>query len=153
MLPAAMRRTALIGLCLLALTGCSGTEYIDLPENASEADATGAKIFYERCAACHTLDVTGSEGSAVNANKREYKDGPNFNQRLVEKDQVLYAIRNGGFSSGPMPQNIVVGEEAEQVAEFVSKYSGSEVERAPDQNREPPVGASGESSSSGESTE
>ena len=36
---------------------------------------------------------------------------------------ALYAIRNGGFSSGPMPQNIVVGEEAEAVAEFLAKYS------------------------------
>jgi hypothetical protein len=38
---------------------------------------------------------------------------------------VLFAIRNGGFSSGPMPQDIVVGEEAEKVADFVAKYSGS----------------------------
>ena len=44
---------------------------------------------------------------------------------------MLYAIRNGGFSSGPMPQNIVVGEEAEEVAAFVAKYSGSDVARAP----------------------
>jgi hypothetical protein len=44
---------------------------------------------------------------------------------------VLYAIRNGGFSSGPMPQDIVVGEEAEKVADFVAKYSGSEVSQAP----------------------
>ena len=62
----------------------------------------------------------------MKANSREYKDGPNFNQRKEEKDQVLYAIYNGGFSSGPMPQDIVVGEEAEKVADFVAKYSGSQ---------------------------
>ena len=38
---------------------------------------------------------------------------------------MLYAIRNGGFSGAIMPQNIVVGEDAQAVAEFVAKYSGS----------------------------
>ena len=52
-------------------------------------------------------------------------DGPNFNQRKEERDQVLYAIANGGFSSGPMPQDILVGEDAEKVADFVAKYSAA----------------------------
>ena len=52
---------------------------------------------------------------------REYKDGPNFDQRNETENCVLYAIRNGGFSSGPMPQNIVTGAEAEALAEFVSE--------------------------------
>ena len=54
---------------------------------------------------------------------REYKDGPNFDQRHVTENCVLYAIRNGGFSSGPMPQDIVVGPEAEALAKFVSENS------------------------------
>ncbi|HEX6154245.1 MAG TPA: hypothetical protein VFZ19_12060, partial [Solirubrobacterales bacterium] len=51
--------------------------------------------------------------------------------RRETKEQVLYAIRNGGFSGAIMPQNIVVGEEAEEVAKFVAKYAGSEAEDAP----------------------
>lgn len=51
-------------------------------------------------------------------------DGPNFDQRKEQVDQVLYAIRNGGFSGAIMPQNIVVGDDAQAVAEFLSKYSG-----------------------------
>ncbi len=43
---------------------------------------------------------------------------------METKEQVLYAIRNGGFSSGPMPQNIVVGKEAEQVAEVRREVLG-----------------------------
>ncbi len=112
------------------LAGC-GTKGIDVPADESASIKQGAEIFYNRCAGCHTLDVGGSEGSAVDPNSREYKDGPNFNQRKEEVDQVLYAIRNGGYSSGPMPQNIVVGEEAQAVAEFVAKYSGQDVARAP----------------------
>jgi hypothetical protein len=37
---------------------------------------------------------------------------------------VLYAIRNGGFSGAIMPENIVVGKDAQAVAEFLAKYSG-----------------------------
>ena len=55
---------------------------------------------------------------------RERKDGPNFDERKESAEDVLYAIENGGFSSGPMPQNIATGEEAQQIADFVAKYSG-----------------------------
>ena len=68
-----------------------------------------AEIFVERCSGCHTLTVAGTEGSTTNVRTREYKDGPNFDQRKVTENCALYAIRNGGFSSGPMPQDIVVG--------------------------------------------
>ncbi len=37
---------------------------------------------------------------------------------------MLFAIRNGGFSGAIMPANIVVGEDAEKIADFLSKYSG-----------------------------
>jgi mono/diheme cytochrome c family protein len=128
MLPAAMtrrlKRTMLVALALpaaLAVAGC-GESGVDLADN--DPLYQGAKIFNERCGGCHTYDVAGTEGGAIKANSREYKDGPNFNQRKEEYDAVLYAIRNGGFSSGPMPQNIVVGKQAELVACFVATYSG-----------------------------
>ena len=43
---------------------------------------------------------------------RERTDGPNFNMRKETRAQVLFAIRNGGFSGAIMPQNIVVGDDA-----------------------------------------
>ena len=139
-----MRRTLLRLLPLVALSAllgaCSfGSQGIELAKD--DPDYEGALLFQQRCAGCHTLDAAGGEGSATDANGREYKDGPNFNVRLEEKDQVLYAIRNGGYSSGPMPQNIVVGEEAEKVANFVAKYSGKERIIAPAPKKEAPEGA------------
>ena len=44
---------------------------------------------------------------------------------------MLFAIRNGGFSGGIMPANVVVGEDAEAVADFLSKYSGKERHQRP----------------------
>jgi mono/diheme cytochrome c family protein len=106
----------------LALGAC-GEQGIQLAED--NPDYEGARIFDENCAGCHTLEAAGAKGSAVGAGSREYKDGPNFNDRVESVEDVLYAIRNGGYSSGPMPQNIVTGEEAQAVAEFVAKYSGA----------------------------
>jgi mono/diheme cytochrome c family protein len=131
MLPALMRRP-LVMLCLPALAvvlvAC-GSKGIELSK--SNPDYQAAELFTQHCGACHTLNVAGTEGSAVKAQTREYKDGPNFNQRVEKKDQILYAIRNGGFSSGPMPQNILVGQDAEKVADFIAKYSGKERKTPP----------------------
>ena len=133
----------------LALGGCGvdlpgGTENINLPGETDPEIIEGAEIFAQRCEGCHTLNVVGAQGSAFRVNDREYKDGPNFNAREITYDQVLYAIRNGGFSSGPMPQNIAVGEDAEKVAKFLAKYAGGNVGRATNP-KPPPVGVSGES--------
>ena len=120
-------RRPLVPLSILAasltLAAC-GSQGIQLADN--DPDYAGARIFEQRCGACHTLNAAGTEGSSVSVNSREYKDGPNFNQRTESREQVLYAIRNGGYSSGPMPQNIVVGKEAEQVAAFLEKYAGKD---------------------------
>jgi mono/diheme cytochrome c family protein len=126
MLSGLMRRPlALLSLpALAAIAVACGSQDIQLAED--DPNYRGAQLFVERCSGCHTLEAAGTQGSAIVANKREYKDGPNFDQRQESKEQVLYAIRNGGYSSGPMPQNIVVGEDAEAVAEFVAKYSGKD---------------------------
>jgi mono/diheme cytochrome c family protein len=118
---------ALLAVPALALGAC-GTEGISVAK--SNPNYRGAEIFHQRCGACHTLDVAGTQGSATNVRTREYKDGPNFNQRKEDVNDVLYAIRNGGFSSGPMPQDIVVGSDAEQVAKFVAAYSGKQAAQA-----------------------
>jgi cytochrome c551 len=124
-----------VSACALAAAAC-GEQGIQLAE--SDPDYEGARIFEQRCSGCHTLNAAGTQGSATNPNDREYKDGPNFDQRVEEREQVLFAIRNGGFSSGPMPQDIVVGEDAEKVADFVAKYSGSA--RGTESQAAPPTG-------------
>ena len=119
----ARRPLLVLAVAVSALFAACGEQGIQLSE--SDPDYEGARIFQERCSGCHTLSAAGTQGSAVDPNDREYKDGPNFDQRRETVDGVLFAIENGGFSSGPMPQDIVVGDEARKVAEFVAKYSGS----------------------------
>ena len=114
-------RTALIAaIAALAVVaaGCG---------NEREVDSRGAELFAERCGGCHTLEAAGTEGS----NPEQRVAGPNLNARRETADQVLYAIRNGGFSGAIMPQNIVVGEDAEAVAEFVAEYAGRDATEPP----------------------
>ena len=123
-------KLAALPLCAaaLALAGC-GTASIELPK--SDPDYEGAALFVEHCSGCHTFSAAGTEGSATKVKTRENKDGPNFNQRKESADDVLYAIENGGFSSGPMPQNIVTGEDAQKIADFIAKYSGPDAPKPP----------------------
>jgi mono/diheme cytochrome c family protein len=107
----------------LALSAC-GSEGIQVAEDDSHY--RGAELFAERCSGCHSLEASGSLGSANRALRNQ---GPNLNERIEAVDDVLYAIRNGGFSGAIMPQNIVVGDDAQAVAAFVAEYSGRDIDR------------------------
>jgi mono/diheme cytochrome c family protein len=117
--------TLVAGLAAVGLGAC-GTESISVAQGDPAYE--GAVLFSERCAGCHTLTPAGTQGSA---NRALRVQGPNLDQRRVNYEDALYAIRNGGFSGAIMPQNIVVGDEAEAVARFVEEYSGTDVEEPP----------------------
>ena len=116
----------LIAVALLATAAGCGTQGIEVPEDDPLHE--GAQIFAERCSGCHTLTPAGTQGTA---NRSERVQGPNFDLRTETVDDVIFAIRNGGFSGAIMPQNIVVGDDAQKVAEFVAKYAGQDVTESP----------------------
>lgn len=101
-----------------------GTERINVSSSSADIHR-GAVLFSQRCAGCHTLSYAATHGSAANVRTREITNGPNFDQRCERPvSRVLYAIENGGFSGAIMPQNVVLGQEAQAVAQFVAKYAG-----------------------------
>jgi cytochrome c len=107
-----------------AITAACGTEQISVPKDQAQL-YRGATLFNERCAGCHTLSYAATYGSAPNVRTAQAISGPNFNQRCERPiDRVLYAIANGGFSGAYMPQNVVVGQDAIDVAKFVATYAG-----------------------------
>jgi mono/diheme cytochrome c family protein len=113
-----------------ALTTACGTEKISVP--ASNPNHAGAVLFNQRCSGCHTLSYAATHGSAANARNAEVVNGPNFDQRCERPvARVLYAIQNGGFSGAIMPQNVVVGQDAIEVAKFVATYSGRQAPKVP----------------------
>lgn len=121
------RRAKSILLPLLALAlalplAACGEQKIEVSKTS--AAYTGAELFQQRCAGCHTFGAAATQGSAADVATREITDGPNFDTRRECVERVLYAIANGGFSGAVMPANIVVGDEAQAVAEFVAEYAG-----------------------------
>jgi mono/diheme cytochrome c family protein len=115
--------TSAVAVAVILGAAACGTEKINVAsQNPLHA---GAVLFNQRCSGCHTLSYAASRGSAANVRSAQYNNGPNFNVRCERPvDRVLYAIENGGFSGQIMPQNIVVGQEARDVAQFVATYAG-----------------------------
>jgi mono/diheme cytochrome c family protein len=130
-----MRRRPVIALALVAaaagLVACGSEEISPKVAKDSPQVQAGAKLFAERCSGCHTLDVAGTQGTTLNFRQRERTDGPNFNVRKEQAGNVLYAIRNGGYSGAIMPENIVAGKDADNVAQFLAKYSGTQAKKSP----------------------
>lgn len=117
----------------LGLSACGfGEEGISVSKDSPDHD--GAVLFSTHCSGCHTLSAAGAQGSG---NRGSRTQGPDLNQRTETYEDALFAIQNGGFSGAIMPQNIVVGPEAEAVARFVAEYAGQEAESSPRPGEEP----------------
>jgi hypothetical protein len=81
--------------------------------NAS--DKRGRILFGQHCATCHTLSAANATG----------KVGPNLDVLQPPKALVLSTIQNGmSIGRGTMPQGLVAGRDANDVANFVSTVAG-----------------------------
>jgi mono/diheme cytochrome c family protein len=121
--------TATVLLACAPALGACGSQGIQIAKSSQYH--RGAVLFRDHCSGCHTLSVVGAQGSATSIKNRVRTNGPNFDIREEKPEQVLYAIRNGGFSGAIMPENIVLGGDATAIAQFLAKYSGSQKQTAP----------------------
>ncbi len=81
--------------------------------NAS--DKQGRILFGQHCGTCHTLSAANATG----------KLGFNLDALQPSKQLVLTTIQNGiSIGGGTMPQGLVVGKDANDVANFVSSVAG-----------------------------
>jgi mono/diheme cytochrome c family protein len=76
----------------------------------SAAEEHGRQVFVENCGSCHTLDAAGTTGQI----------GPDLGDIPLDEADVRRAIEIGGTGSGTMPQNLVSGMDAADVASFVA---------------------------------
>ena len=120
--------TVLLLACAVAVGAC-GSQGIQIAKTSPYY--RGAVLFRDHCSGCHTLASVGAQGSATSIGNRAKTNGPNFNVRKENVEQALYAIRNGGFSGAIMPENIVVGADAQAIAEFLAQYSGKQAKGGP----------------------
>jgi cytochrome c551 len=118
-----------VSIAVAGLAAACGTEQIKVAK--SNPNYAGAVLFSQRCSGCHTLGYAATHGSAANPRSAQANNGPNFDVRCERPvARVLYAIENGGFSGAYMPQNVVVGQDAVEVAKFVATYAGRQVPKA-----------------------
>jgi mono/diheme cytochrome c family protein len=119
----------LLGVLVPALVVASAKDAKSAPGGVTldAAAEHGRVVFAERCATCHTLKGANAVG----------KVGPNLDQLVGPLDPngvggtkqqqafVLGAIRQGRANGrGQMPANLVDGEDAQDVAKFVSVVAG-----------------------------
>jgi mono/diheme cytochrome c family protein len=93
------------------------------PEEVASSLQAGKDLFVTNCGACHTLEKAGTDGVV----------GPNLDDLLAPptgpapqpatiKPRVLSAINNG--VGGRMPKGVLSGQQADEVANFVSQVAG-----------------------------
>ncbi|WP_181350632.1 cytochrome c550 [Thalassobacillus sp. CUG 92003] len=108
---------AVLGILVMIVISAVGTnqqeaiEEGDSGEQSEEqASSDPEEIFQNNCAQCHGSDLSGGNGPAL-------QDVGSS----LSKDDILGVIQEG---PGAMPANAVQGEEADLVAEWLSKKTG-----------------------------
>jgi mono/diheme cytochrome c family protein len=91
--------------------GETTTEETTTSESGGETASAGKSIFAETCGGCHTLADAGTNGNV----------GPNLDDIAPDAERVQNAIRQG---PGAMPENLLRGERAQQVADYVAGAAG-----------------------------
>lgn len=125
-----VRPVTVIALAVAAALGLAACGFgeSDISVSKDDPDYNGAVLFATRCSGCHTLSAAGTQGTGTRGLRTQ---GPNLDERTESYQDALFAIQNGGFSGAIMPQNIVVGAEAEAVARFVADYAGQDAQTSP----------------------
>jgi mono/diheme cytochrome c family protein len=90
----------------------TGTQAAPTETQAAQAPAgPGRDQFASTCGGCHTLAAAGTTGTV----------GPNLDDLKPDQATVQAAIQNG---PGVMPDNLLTGAQAQQVAAFVAASAG-----------------------------
>ena len=77
----------------------------------TEQASAGKSTFASTCGGCHTLSAAGTNGQV----------GPNLDDMKPDEETVLSAIERG---PGVMPENLLEGAKAEEVATYVAENAG-----------------------------
>ena len=81
----------------------------------SDSAADGRSIFAKNCSTCHTLAASNAVG----------KVGPNLDELRPNKALTLNAIKEGRAQGrGQMPAELVDGQDATDVADYVAAVAG-----------------------------
>src|SRR5580765_1480931 len=124
-----MRAAAAAAFVVLALAASGCGPGVGRAVSGESADTShGKQLFVEKCGFCHTLkeaNTSGKLGPNLDESFRpDYKQG--FKEstiRQVVADQIKFA-GDYGVKGPTMPKNLVVGQDADDVAAYVAAVAG-----------------------------
>jgi mono/diheme cytochrome c family protein len=106
------------GIPIASSLGRESDSKSDPQADISELTASeqhGRELFHQFCSLCHTLKAANAVAQV----------GPNLDNLRPTKALVLDALKNGrARGNGAMARNLVVGQDAQDVANFVSTAVG-----------------------------
>src|SRR3954453_7315898 len=101
---------------VLARGGAHKTKQAPGGVDLTTAEAHGRELFAQNCSTCHTLRAANAVGRV----------GPNLDQLRPPRVLVLDAIDKGrARGQGKLPPQLFVGDEAQNVPNFVAKPAGN----------------------------
>jgi mono/diheme cytochrome c family protein len=114
----------LLALAALGLAGCGGDDEVTGMDGANTGN--GKELFVQNCASCHTLADAGTMANV----------GPNLDNALGWSckqgfaEDTLYSVVLGqiDLAAPPMPADIVMGQDAVDVAAYVASVAGKDIE-------------------------
>jgi mono/diheme cytochrome c family protein len=106
-----MRRAAFVAVALLA-AGCGSGAHGSEPTTTGPNAPPGEALFVQSCGSCHKLDAAGTTGSF----------GRDLDELKPSSAAVLMAIHEG---PGTMPEDILTGNDAQVVADYVARVAGT----------------------------
>jgi mono/diheme cytochrome c family protein len=84
-------------------------------EEPTASEEEGKELFIQTCKSCHTLAAVNAHGVT----------GPDLDDLGgLDRQRVLSAIRRGGTGQGRMPAGLLQGQDAQDVAIYVSRVAG-----------------------------
>jgi mono/diheme cytochrome c family protein len=124
------RTAALLGVVAAGLLAAGCGETVGYTQPTGDR-SNGKELFTQKCGACHTLADAGTKGQigpnlddAFRDSRRSGLGESTFVQ--VVRDQIAYAEKKTSTGSPGMPDNLVLGQDAADVAAYVASVAGKD---------------------------
>jgi len=146
--PGRRRSIAVLGSVVTAALLAAGCGSVGFSGGTGDR-ARGKELFTQKCGSCHTLADAGTKGQigpnldyAFLASRRDGLGESTIVQ--VVRGQIAYAITETSTGAPGMPADLVVGQDAEDVASYVASVAGigdpNASAPAPTPTSKPPAG-------------
>jgi len=126
--PDRRRLTAMLVSAVTAALFAAGCGSIGYSDGTGDR-AKGKELFIQKCGSCHVLADAGTKGQigpnldySFLASRRDGLGESTFVQ--VVRGQIAYAITETSTGAPGMPADLVVGQDAEDVASYVASVAG-----------------------------